>query len=95
LFALAGRDGAMGDLIVKAINVAAEAVPAALTLTGVEHLAAEAEVATLTPSAPDANNSLDAPTAVVPIERRMAVPGPTLSYEFPSRSLTLIRFRTR
>ncbi len=94
-YATAGRDEPSGDLIVKAINTAAEPVVARMILQGLDSVKPEATVTILTSENLSDNNSLDEPTRVTPAERRVNAAAAGFTHEFPARSLTVLRIRTR
>lgn len=94
-YATAGRDEASGDLVVKAINTAAEPVVARLTLQGLHNIKPEATATVLTSEDLSDNNSLDEPTRVTPVESRVNATAGGFTHEFPARSLTVLRIRTR
>lgn len=94
-YATAGRDEASGDLVVKAINTAAEPVVARLTLQGMDSVKAAATVTVLTSEDLSDNNSLDEPMRVTPAESRVNAAAGEFPHEFPARSLTVLRIRTK
>jgi alpha-L-arabinofuranosidase len=94
-YATAGRDEATGDLVVKAINTAAEPVAATLALRGLDSIEADATVTVLTSTSLSDNNSLDEPTRVAPSESRIRTAGGDFAHQFPARSLTVLRIKTR
>jgi len=94
-YATAGRDEATGDLVVKAINTAAEPVAARLTLQGLDSVKPKATVTVLTSEDLSDNNSLDEPHRVVPTENTIDAADDEFPYRFPARSLTVLRIRTK
>ncbi len=94
-FASAGRDEISGDLVVKAINTAGEPVAAKLALQGLDSIKPEATVTVLTAGDLSDNNSLDEPTRVAPVESTIATAAGEFACEFPARSLTILRIKTR
>jgi alpha-L-arabinofuranosidase len=94
-YAMAGRDDASGDLVVKAINTAAEPVAAKLTLRGLDNVKPDAAITVLSSDDLSNNNNLDEPTRVAPAERRINTAGREFTHEFPRNSLTILRIRTR
>ncbi len=82
-YAVAGRDEASGDLVVKAINTAAEPVAAKLTLQGLDSVKPEATVTVLTSADLSDNNSLDEPTRVTPTESRIDTAAGNSLMDFP------------
>jgi alpha-L-arabinofuranosidase len=94
-YATAGRDEATGELVVKAINTAADPVAAKLTVQGLGNVKPDAKVIVLTSADLADNNRLDEPTRVTPTERRINTAGSEFGHEFPARSLTVLRIQTR
>jgi alpha-L-arabinofuranosidase len=94
-YAVTGRDATSGDLVIKAINLGNDAVPAKLNLQGVGPLAATAQATVLSSASLADNNSLDQPTKIAPTESVVSAVGPNFSHEFPPRSLTVLRLKTK
>ena len=94
-FAVAGRDEATGEIVLKAINTSAEPVSAKLAISGVRSLAPKAAVTTLASASLRDNNTLDEPRKVVPQTSEIDHAGPASTIEFQPYSSTLIRFKTR
>jgi len=103
--ALAGLDEAAGEIILKAINTAAEPVRATVKIGGGIRVAPEARSIVLRSNRLEDNNTLEQPEKVVPVERAAPVrtrdervpriSGSVFAYEFPSYSLTVLRLRSR
>lgn len=94
-YAVTGRDATNGDLVIKAINLGNDAVPAKLNLQGVGPLAATALATVLSSASLADNNSLDQPTKIAPTEHVVSGVSPSFSHEFPPRSLTVLRLKTK
>lgn len=94
-YAVTGRDAKSGDLVIKAINLGNDAVPAKLNLQGVGPLAATAQATVLQSASLSDNNSLDQPTKIAPTESVVSAVGQNFSHEFPPRSLTVLRLKTK
>ena len=94
-YAVTGRDAKSGDLVIKAINLGNDAVPAKLNLQGVSPLAATAQATVLSSASLADNNSLDQPTKIAPTESVVSGVGPNFSHEFPPRSLTVLRLKMK
>ncbi len=94
-FAVAGSEVATGDVIVKAINLGAESVPAKLNFQGTDRIVPEASVTVLTSAQLSDNNSLDEPAKVAPVVRALKLDVAGISHEFAPQSLTLLRLKTR
>lgn len=95
LFALAGRDSASGELIVKAINLGAQPVSGTVNLLGVNRAPAIGRITVLKSAILADNNSLDDPTKVVPMESSFNPDGVRFAHEFPPYSLSVLRLKTR
>ena len=93
-YAVAGRDEASGDLVVKAINTASDPVTATLALRNVNGVKPDASVTVLTSASLSDNNSLDEPTRVAPSERRIQTAKGGFVHRFPGNSLTILRVAT-
>jgi len=94
-FAVAGRDNAKGDVMIKAINYGAEPVSTTLNVRGVDRVAPTAQTTVLKSTSLSDNNSLDEPERVVPVETVIENAGNQFRHEFPPYSLTVLRLRTR
>jgi alpha-L-arabinofuranosidase len=90
-FVTAGREDASGEVIVKAINLAADPLDASIALHGMENLAAEATVTVLQSDDLSANNGLDAPQRLVPQETRIDNVAKQFKHTFPPQSFTVLR----
>lgn len=91
-FAEAGQDEKNGDLVIKAINVSPFPTIAALNFSGLGHMTSSAWLTILSSAHLSDNNSLDAPTNVVPQTSVINVSGPQWTHEFPPHSLSIIRW---
>ena len=72
LAAIAGRDEATGEIVVKVINRSPAAITAALDLTGTAGIDPNAKLISLTSPGLQDNNSLADPTKVVPVEKAIS-----------------------
>ena len=100
-YAVAGRDDISGDIVIKAINTGQEPVAATLNLRGV-HQVESGTVTVLTSSSLSDNNNLDEPMRVSPVVRSVPVrafqktpDGVTTNDDYPARSLSVLRLKTR
>lgn len=93
-YATAGLDEASGDIVIKAINTGDEPVSSTLELQGVDPVKS-GTVTLLTSGKLSDNNSLDEPMRVAPVENRLPPIGPGTAHEFPARSLSVLRLKTR
>jgi alpha-L-arabinofuranosidase len=91
LYALAGLDQKRGEVIIKAVNPTPEAVTGAVTLKGLSKLGGKAKVFTLGNANVNAENTLDNPKVIMPVESEMAVKGTEFSMNVPPNSLMVLR----
>ncbi len=93
--AIAGRDDATGEIILKVINRGAEPHTATLDLAGVAAVEPKAKAVVLSSSALTDNNTMDQPHKIMPKESEVTVSGPKFDHEFPAYSLTVLRVKPR
>jgi alpha-L-arabinofuranosidase len=94
-FAAAGRDDSSGEIIIKAINTAAEPFSSAIKVSGVERIAPDAAITVFSSAKLTDNNSLKQPHLVAPTESRIENAANEFSHEFPPYSLTILRLKPR
>jgi alpha-L-arabinofuranosidase len=94
-FASAGRDGASGDLIIKAINVSHDPVNATLNVSGLPGFAPQARETVLASGRLTDNNSLDKPTNVAPVTNNLPITDAKFVHDFPANSFTVLRLKTK
>jgi alpha-L-arabinofuranosidase len=92
-FVTAGREDASGEIIVKAINVAAEQLDASLNVRAAEGIAPEANAIVLHSTNLSDNNSLEQPHHIVPRESIVENVSTAFEYTFPPQSFTVLRLR--
>jgi alpha-L-arabinofuranosidase len=95
VLAIAGRDDASGDIIIKVVNAAAEPQALNLQLNGVSKFGVRATATVLTSDSPLDENTFEQPTKVAPRTTPLKVTGPSMPYTFPAHSLTILRIATR
>jgi alpha-N-arabinofuranosidase len=91
LYALAGLDKEAGDLIIKVVNPTTEPVKSNIALKGLAGLGSTAKVISLGNNQYNAENTLDNPDVVVPVESQISVSGPEFSATFTPNSMTVVR----
>jgi alpha-N-arabinofuranosidase len=93
LYASASLDEGTGEVILKLVNTAPEKREARINLSGARGVGGGR---TLTLSSNDlkAENSLDEPTRLSPVERPLKVSGSEFTYTLTPNSLTVLRVRT-
>lgn len=75
VYAVATRDEKAHKLIVKLVNATSDAQPLAIRLNGIAKVNATARLITLSAKTPNATNSLEHPTNVVPVESTVKIAG--------------------
>jgi alpha-L-arabinofuranosidase len=90
LYATASLDESSGEVIVKIVNSADAETPVHVTLAGVKDGTANTIVLAAEPMA---ENSLNAPTAIAPVEQPATVSGSAIDRVLPKRSLTVVRVK--
>jgi alpha-L-arabinofuranosidase len=92
-FVTAGREDTSGEIVVKAINLAAKPLEASIGVRGVEDLAAKATKAVLHSKDLSANNSLEEPKHLVPQESTIDNVAKQFDHTFLPHSLTVLRIK--
>lgn len=93
LYASATRDTKRGEVILKVVNVNAEALTTDLELSGASRVAPSARLLLLTSDKPTDENSLDEPTKVAPVSKDLSLDGPRFQHVFPGNSFTVLRIK--
>ncbi len=91
LFTSASLDEPAGEVILKVVNAAPSSREVHINLTGARRLGKVGKVIILESSDLKAENSLDNPMKVAPIERQLPIPGGDFAYTLTPNSLTVIR----
>jgi alpha-N-arabinofuranosidase len=88
------KNSKSGTIFVKHVNP--EAAPQTLTidLKGVRSVRSRG-TATVLAAAPDATNTIDEPTKVVPVTRTVRGVAPSFTHTFPPHSITVLQLETR
>jgi alpha-L-arabinofuranosidase len=95
LYAVASRREPSREVILKVVNVSDRPQETEVRLQGARGLVSRAKVITLTSDSPDAENSLEHPTRVAPVERTLEGVAPSFRYTFPPHSLTVMVLKER
>lgn len=95
VFSVAGREDASGDVIIKAINLGNELVPAEWNISGANSLTGEGRLTVLTSASLSDNNSLEDPRKVQPIGKPLVVHGNEFTADLAPRSLTILRLHSK
>lgn len=91
LYALAGMDNAEKELVIKVVNPTADSVNGTITINGISNPGKNAKVITLGHASNTAENTLENPSEVKPVEKTISISGPEFKYEFSPNSLTILR----
>lgn len=91
LFASASRDDRAGEVVLKLVNVNASAREVRVNLAGAGQVAKSGTAVVLASSDLKAENSLDEPTKVAPVEQKLDLPSGDLALTLAPNSLTVVR----
>mgnify|MGYP001248597341 CR=1 FL=1 len=94
LFAVAGRDNATGETILKVVNASGRPLEAAIDLKGAKRPGLRGKALVLASDGPHDENTFEAPERVVPREKAVSVTQPGTTYTFPAYSVTILRLDT-
>jgi len=90
VYASVTRDEKLRKLFVKVVNASSEAQPLRIALSGVAKVGPEAKLITLSGKTPNATNTIANPKAIVPVERRIRVAGPSFERSFAPYSINVL-----
>jgi len=93
--AVASRFSATGEVILKVVNRSDTTQDTDVSLVGAKAVSPAGTVIVLTSNSPEDENSLAAPTKIVPVTRVAKGLGDKFTYPFPPYSLTILRLRAR
>jgi DUF1680 family protein/alpha-L-arabinofuranosidase len=93
LFAVASRAGKSGDVILKVVNVAEEALPAEIAFRGPGAAVKSAVATVLTSASAEDENTLDQPANVVPATAAVAGAAADFRHVFPAHSVTVMQIK--
>ncbi|HEX5890517.1 MAG TPA: alpha-L-arabinofuranosidase C-terminal domain-containing protein [Pyrinomonadaceae bacterium] len=95
LYTSAALDEGTGEVIVKLVNTSSGAKEARINLPGAKTTGRTGTAFVLQSEDLKAENSLDQPTKVAPVQRALQVSGPEFSYSLMPRSFTVLRISSR
>jgi alpha-L-arabinofuranosidase len=95
LYAVAGKKNNTGEIILKVVNAASESQETQIQMIGNVRLRPQARVITMSHADSEAENSVEAPMKVVPVETKLDNVKPEFTCNFPANSITVIRMRTQ
>ena len=84
------RDPAKHKLYLKIVNGTSEEKPMSIALHGATGIQPDAKLVTLSGRSPNATNSIDNPTAVVPVESQITNAGPHFEHTFAPYSINVL-----
>ena len=95
LFASAVWDGESGCYIVKVINTSNKPQPVELSFAGLgkKESLADGTITTFHSDNPDLDNTVDNPTAIIPVESKITIEGNTLKTEVGAKSFAMYKFK--
>jgi alpha-N-arabinofuranosidase len=95
LYATATLDEESGEVIVKLVNTSSSKEEAHISLAGAQRLKTTGKAIVLQSDDLKAENSLDQPTRIAPVEKQLQVSGGEFSYSVLPRSFTVLRVPSR
>jgi len=95
IFAISGRDGKTGDIILKIVNAGDAPYRTTLQLAGVTRIDKEADLTTLAASEGSAENSFVHPTGTVPVISSIHDASSEFELTLPPFSVNVLRLKTR
>jgi alpha-L-arabinofuranosidase len=93
LYASATLDKTSNELIIKIVNASANAKTAEVNIDGVKKLDVKAKLITLQNDDLEAENTIDLPTVVAPVEKEIEVKGKKVELEVKGYSFSVIRVK--
>lgn len=95
LFASAVWDAESGCYIVKVINTSNKPQPVELSFAGLgkKESLADGTITTFHSDNPDLDNTVDNPTAIIPVESKISIEGNTLKTEVGAKSFAMYKFK--
>ena len=95
LFASAVWDAESGCYIVKVINTSNKPQPVELSFAGLgkKESLADGTLTTFHSDNPDLDNTVDNPTAIIPVESKITIEGNTLKTEVGAKSFAMYKFK--
>jgi alpha-L-arabinofuranosidase len=93
LYAVAGRQKATNEIILKVVNMAQQPQSVALKLKGTGKLQPEAKALVMGSDDPLATNSFEQPQSIVPRESVVSGIASDFKHTFPAHSITILRMK--
>lgn len=95
LYASASLDEPSGEMVLKVVNTGSATRAVNISVNGAKKVAKSAKTFVLESSDLKAENSLDNPTRVAPVERSITVSGNQFGHTFTPQSMTVMRLALR
>ncbi len=95
LYTSASLDERTGEVIVKVVNTASAAKEVRVSLAGANNVGKTGKAFVLESTDLRAENSLDNPTRVAPVERQVSISSGEFAYTLTPQSLTVLRISSR
>jgi alpha-L-arabinofuranosidase len=95
LYASAAHDDQAGEIILKVVNPGANAESVEIKLDGSSPVESGAKTITLAGDRLDEANSMDQPKQVSPVESNIENAAADFTYNFPARSMTVLRIKRK
>ena len=93
VFALAGRDEASGDLVIKLVNASGKAVKSSLNVKGEVKLSPHAELTVLSAEDLKTENSFSFPEKYIPRKQKVAITGNFFEMNWQPYSINVLRIK--
>ena len=94
IYSVASMKESSREIILKSVNPTSSAVTANIALNHISVIAPTAQRTVLTSASPSDENSLSAPTNVVPVTSAMSTPATQFALNLPAYSATVLRVQT-
>ncbi len=91
----ATRDAQSGEIIIKAVNPAADAAAVEIKLVGTSQIEPEGKAVTLAGDDLNAENSMAEPGKISPVESKFENAAADFTYNFPAHSMTVLRIKAQ
>ena len=84
-------DNAKKELVLKVVNPTSDSVNGTIKVNGLANFGNNAKVITLGNESSTAENTLENPNVVKPVEKTISISGSEFNYDFTPNSLTILR----
>ncbi|MFP5237464.1 MAG: alpha-L-arabinofuranosidase C-terminal domain-containing protein [Acidobacteriota bacterium] len=90
LYSVVTRDETKHELYIKVVNATSMAQDFSIDLAGIKSVKPVAKLITLSGKSPNATNSIDHPTAIVPVEKQVRIAGTKFRESFARYSINVL-----